>query len=388
MEEGRIASVELQAEEYRRYARHMVLPEFGVAGQHKLKGSRVLVVGAGGLGSPVLFYLAAAGVGTIGIVDFDLVDESNLQRQIIHSTNDVGRRKLVSASEKVTALNPHCSVIPFEASLTSKNALTILKEFDVIVDGTDNFPTRYLVNDACVLLGKPNVYGSIFRFEGQASVFCLKDGPCYRCLYPAPPPPDMVPNCAEGGVLGVLPGLVGSIQATEAIKLLAGIGKTLSGRLLLIDALTMHLREMKLKRDPDCPMCGSHPTIRALIDYEEFCGVKPKQSKEEELVTAELTVRELKERLDKGEELFLLDVRETYEYEIANLNGHLIPLRQLKVRLGELDPTKEIIVYCHVGGRSARAVDFLRQNGFPKARNLEGGIDAWSVEIDPSVPRY
>lgn len=380
--------MEFSAEEYRRYARHMVLPEFGLAGQQKLKASRVLVVGAGGLGSPVLLYLAAAGVGTIGLVDFDLVDESNLQRQVIHTTADIGKWKVVSASETIASLNPNIKIAPFESKLTSKNALEVLGEFDVVVDGTDNFPTRYLLNDACVLLGIPNVYGSIFRFEGQASVFCVKEGPCYRCLYPEPPPPDVVPNCAEGGVLGVLPGIVGSIQATETIKLLTGIGETLAGRLLLIDALTMRFREMKLKKNPDCPLCGSRPTIRSLIDYDEFCGVKLKEPVHGDQVNEELTVRELKERMDRGEELFLLDVRETYEYELANLKGHLIPMRQLKTRLGELDPTKEMIVYCHVGGRSARAVEFLRQNGFSRARNLQGGIDAWSIEIDPSVPRY
>lgn len=380
--------MELNAEEYRRYARHLILPEFGIAGQRKLKESSVLVVGTGGLGSPVLLYLAAAGVGTIGLVDFDVVDDSNLQRQVIHGTPDVGRRKLTSAAEKIGALNPNVTLIPFETRLTAQNALRILKDFDVIVDGTDNFPTRYLINDACVLLGKPNVYGSIFRFEGQASVFGVKDGPCYRCLYPEPPPPDLVPNCAEGGVLGVLPGIVGSIQATETIKLITGIGETLAGRLLLIDALTMQFREMKLKKNAGCALCGAQPSIRTLIDYDEFCGVKQQEPAYEDRVNAEVSVRELKERKDRGEELFLLDVRETYEYELANLKGHLIPLRQLKTRLGELDPSKEIIVYCHVGGRSARAVEFLRQNGFPKARNLEGGIDAWSVEIDPSVPRY
>lgn len=380
--------MDLNAEEYRRYARHLILPEFGIAGQRKLKESSVLVVGTGGLGSPVLLYLAAAGVGRIGLVDFDVVDDSNLQRQVIHGTPDVGRRKLTSAAEKIGALNPHVTLIPFETRLTAQNALQILKDFDVIVDGTDNFPTRYLINDACVLLGKPNVYGSIFRFEGQASVFGVKEGPCYRCLYPEPPPPDLVPNCAEGGVLGVLPGIVGSLQATETIKLITGIGETLVGRLLLIDALTMQFREMKLKKNADCALCGAQPSIRSLIDYDEFCGVKRQEPAYEDRVNADVSVRELKERKDRGEELFLLDVRETYEYELANLKGHLIPLRQLKTRLGELDPSKEIIVYCHVGGRSARAVEFLRQNGFPKARNLEGGIDAWSVEIDPSVPRY
>ena len=380
--------MELNAEEYRRYARHLILPEFGIAGQRKLKESSVLVVGTGGLGSPVLLYLAAAGVGTIGLVDFDVVDDSNLQRQVIHGTPDVGRRKLTSAAEKIGALNPNITLVPFETRLTAQNALQILKDFDVIVDGTDNFPTRYLINDACVLLGKPNVYGSIFRFEGQASVFGVKDGPCYRCLYPEPPPPDLVPNCAEGGVLGVLPGIVGSIQATETIKLITGIGETLAGRLLLIDALTMQFREMKLKKNPGCALCGAQPSIRTLIDYDEFCGVKQQEPAYEDRVNADVSVRELKERKDRGEEVFLLDVRETYEYELANLKGHLIPLRQLKTRLGELDPSKEIIVYCHVGGRSARAVEFLRQNGFSKARNLEGGIDAWSVEIDPSVPRY
>jgi adenylyltransferase/sulfurtransferase len=332
-------------------------------------------------------YLAAAGVGTLGLVDFDVVDFSNLQRQVIHFTSDVGRPKLKSAAEKIAAINPFVNVKLFETRLTSENALKIFEGFDIIVDGTDNFPTRFLVNDACVFTGKPNVYGSIFRFEGQASVFAAKDGPCYRCLYPEPPPPGLVPSCAEGGVLGILPGLVGLIQATEAIKLIIGKGEPLIGRLLLVDALGMRFRELKLRKNPDCVVCGKHPTVTKLIDYEEFCGLRGQQ-KPVTTNSFEISVEELKRRLDAKEDVFILDVREPHEYQICNLNGHLIPLNDLPKRVNELDPDKEVVVHCKMGGRSAMAVEFLHKSGFTKAKNLTGGIIAWSDKIDPKVPKY
>jgi adenylyltransferase/sulfurtransferase len=377
----------LNSDEILRYSRHLIMPEVGMAGQEKLKAARVLCVGAGGLGSPLALYLSAAGIGTLGLVDFDVVDFSNLHRQIIHHTSDVGRPKLVSASEKIAAINPFVKVRTFETRLTSENALGIISEFDVIADGTDNFPTRFLINDACVMLDKPNVYGSIFRFEGQASVFAARNGPCYRCLYPEPPPPGAVPSCAEGGVLGILPGLVGLIQATEVIKLILGQGEPLIGRLLLVDALGMRFREMKLRKDPACAVCGTAPTITKLIDYEEFCGLRGPE-KPVSNGTPEISVEELKRRLDAKEDLFILDVREPNEYQICNLNGHLIPLNDLPKRLNELDPDKDLIVHCRSGGRSAKAVDFLRQAGFDKAKNLAGGILAWADRIDPKVPKY
>jgi molybdopterin/thiamine biosynthesis adenylyltransferase/rhodanese-related sulfurtransferase len=352
-----------------------------------LRAAKVLCIGAGGLGSPLAMYLAAAGVGTIGIVDFDVVDFTNLQRQIIHSTADVGRKKLDSAAETIEGINPFVKVRKFETRLSSENALELFRDFDVIVDGTDNFPTRYLVNDACVLTGKPNVYGSIFRFEGQASVFATKEGPCYRCLYPEPPPPGLVPSCAEGGVLGILPGLVGVIQATEAIKLILGAGEPLIGRLLLVDALGMSFRQLRLKKNPDCPVCGKNPTITKLIDYQEFCGIRG----EEKSVTSavpEMQPAELKQRLDRGDDLFVLDVREPHEYQICNLGGHLIPLGDLPKRVHELDSSREIVAHCKMGGRSAKAVDFLRQAGFKKVWNLAGGINAWAEKVDPKVPKY
>jgi sulfur-carrier protein adenylyltransferase/sulfurtransferase len=364
------------------------MPEVGMEGQQKLKAAKVLCIGTGGLGSPLALYLTAAGVGTLGLVDFDVVDYTNLQRQIIHSTPDVGRPKLESAEEKLRALNPYVDIRKFETRLTSANALEIFRDFDVIADGTDNFPTRYLVNDACVLTGKPNVYGSIFRFEGQASVFATKEGPCYRCLYPEPPPPGLVPSCAEGGVLGILPGLVGVIQATEAIKLILGVGEPLIGRLLLVDALAMNFRTLKLRKNPECPACGKHPTIKKLIDYEQFCGI-PAAGQQEPTVNAnDMTPEELKRRLDAGEGLFVLDVREPHEYQIANLGGYLIPLGDLPKRVNELDSSREIVAHCKMGGRSAKAVDFLRQAGFKKVRNLAGGINAWSEKVDPKVPKY
>jgi adenylyltransferase/sulfurtransferase len=381
---------ELTRDELSRYARHLILPEVGVEGQQKLKAARVLCVGAGGLGSPLALYLTAAGVGTLGLVDFDVVDASNLQRQILHSTADVGRRKLDSAEEKLAALNPAVRMVKHETMLSSANALEILKDYDIVADGTDNFPTRYLVNDACVLLGKPNVYGSVFRFEGQASVFATREGPCYRCLYPEPPPPGMVPNCAEGGVLGILPGLIGIIQATEVIKLILGKGEPLIGRLLLVDALSMRFRELKLKKNPECPVCGAHPTVTALIDYQEFCGIKP-ESKQEQAVKngiPQMTVQELKQRRDLGEDLFVLDVREPYEYQIANIGGTLIPQGEVPQRLAEIDRNREIVVQCRSGSRSQRIAEFLAQQGYPNVKNLAGGILAWADAIDPKITKY
>jgi adenylyltransferase/sulfurtransferase len=380
---------QLSTDELARYSRHLILPEVGMEGQQKLKAAKVLCVGTGGLGSPLALYLAAAGVGTLGLVDFDVVDSSNLQRQIIHSTKDVGRPKIDSATEKLEALNPHLHVVKHETMLTSKNALEIIRQYDIVADGTDNFPTRYLVNDACVLTGKPNAYGSIFRFEGQASVFATEQGPCYRCLYPEPPPPGLVPSCAEGGVLGILPGLVGVIQATEVIKLILGKGEPLIGRLLLVNALDMRFRELKLRKNPDCPVCGTHPTVTELIDYQQFCGIVPEQKAATmQNGIAQMSVQELKRRLDAGDDLMVLDVREPYEYQIAQIGGHLIPLNELPSRLGELNTAQEIVVQCKSGGRSQRAAEFLANNGFTKLHNLAGGITAWSNEIDPKIPKY
>ncbi|HEX2331461.1 MAG TPA: molybdopterin-synthase adenylyltransferase MoeB [Candidatus Angelobacter sp.] len=378
----------LSNEEVLRYSRHLIMPEVGMEGQQKLKAARVLCIGTGGLGSPLALYLSAAGVGTLGLVDFDTVDFTNLQRQVIHFTSDVGRPKLESAKQKIAAINPFVNVKTYETKLTSENALQIFADYDVIVDGTDNFPTRFLVNDACVFTGKPNVYGSIFRFEGQASVFATKDGPCYRCLYPEPPPPGLVPSCAEGGVLGILPGLVGLIQATEVIKLILGTGDSLAGRLLLVDALGMKFRELKLRKNPDCVVCGKNPTVTKLIDYEEFCGLRGQEKPVNQTAVPEISVEELKKKLDAKEELFILDVREPHEYQICNINGHLIPLNDLPKRYQELDPNKEMVVHCRSGARSARAVTFLRQAGFTKAKNLAGGILAWADRIDPKVPKY
>jgi len=381
---------ELTTDDLSRYSRHLILPEVGMGGQQKLKAARVLCVGTGGLGSPLAFYLAAAGIGTLGLVDFDVVDASNLQRQIIHSTKDIGRKKLDSAEEKLKALNPALNVVKHETMLTSANALEILKDYDIVADGTDNFPTRYLVNDACVLLGKPNVYGSIFRFEGQASVFATEAGPCYRCLYPEPPPPGLVPSCAEGGVLGILPGLVGVIQATEVIKLILGKGDSLAGRLLLVDALNMRFRELKLRKNPECPVCGQNPTVTQLIDYQQFCGIAPESKEEKTLKNGipQLTVKELKRRIDAGEEVQLIDVREPYEYQIAQIGGKLIPQNDVPKRLAEIDRDREVVVHCRSGGRSQRVAEFLKQSGYPKVVNLAGGILAWSDEIDPSVKKY
>src|SRR5271169_10619 len=367
----------LSNDEVLRYSRHLIMPEVGMAGQQKLKAARVLCIGAGGLGSPLALYLAAAGVGTLGLVDFDVVDLTNLQRQIIHTVDDVGRPKLDSAAEKLSAINPLVNIRKFETKLTSANALDIFREFDMVADGTDNFPTRYLVNDACVLTGKPNVYASIFRFEGQASVFATEPGPCYRCLYPEPPPPGLVPSCAEGGVLGILPGLLGVIQATEVIKLILESGEPLIGRLLLVDALAMRFRELKLRKNPDCPVCGTHPTVTELIDYNQFCGIRGEESAAPK-TTTDITVEELKKRLDRGDDIFVLDVREPHEFQICNIGGHLIPLNDLPKRVSELDSSREIVVHCKMGGRSAKAVAFLQQAGFKKVHNLAGGINAWA----------
>ena len=382
-----VEPVTLSKDEILRYSRHLIMPEVGMEGQTLLKSARVLCIGAGGLGSPLALYLAAAGVGTLGMVDFDVVDFTNLQRQIIHSTADVGRKKLQSAAEKLKAINPYVDVVPFETRLTSANALELFREFDMVVDGTDNFPTRYLVNDACVLSGKPNVYGSIFRFEGQVSVFATKEGPCYRCLYPEPPPPGLVPSCAEGGVLGILPGLVGVIQATETVKLILGKGDLLVGRVLLVDALGMKFRELKLRKNPECPVCGLNRTITKLIDYQQFCGIRGEEAPVTTTVP-EMTVEELKRRLDAKEDLFVLDVREPHEYQISNLNGYLLPLGDLPQRVHELDTSREIVAHCRSGVRSAKAVDFLRQAGFKKVHNLQGGILAWADKIDPTMPKY
>ena len=381
---------ELTTDDLARYSRHLILPEVGMEGQQRLKAAKVLCVGTGGLGSPLALYLAAAGIGTLGLVDFDVVDASNLQRQIIHSTPDIGRKKLDSAAEKLHALNPALNIIKHDTMLTSANALDIIKDYDIVADGTDNFPTRYLVNDACVLLNKPNAYGSIFRFEGQASVFCVEEGPCYRCLYPEPPPPGLVPSCAEGGVLGILPGLVGVIQATEVIKLILGQGDSLIGRLLLVDALKLRFRELKLRKNPDCPVCGTNPTVTKLIDYNQFCGIPQQDTMNTKTQNGipQISVKELKARLDAKEDLFILDVREPYEYKIANIGGHLIPLNTIPDHITELDPTREIIVQCRSGARSQKAAEILAQNGFTRVSNLTGGILAWSAEVDPTVQKY
>lgn len=382
-------NVRLQNDEVLRYSRHLIIPEIGMKGQKRLKASKVLIIGAGGLGSPLGLYLAAAGVGTIGIVDFDVVELTNLQRQILHTTGDIGRPKLESAREAIQALNPHVRMVGHDARLSSENALEILKDYDVVVDGTDNFATRYLVNDACVILGKPNVYGSIFRFDGQVTVFDAKRGPCYRCLYPTPPPPGLIPSCAEGGVLGVLPGIIGTLQALETIKLITDQGEPLVGRLLLFDALQMKFRELKLKKDPVCPVCGEHPSIHELIDYEEFCGIRPREDNHNgNHRETQITVEQLKERLDRGEDIQLVDVREPHEYEIVNLGAKLIPLRKLPEHVQELDPNREIVVHCKVGERSERAAEFLRSVGFKNVKNLVGGIREWAEKIDPKMPRY
>jgi sulfur-carrier protein adenylyltransferase/sulfurtransferase len=375
-------------DEILRYSRHLIIPDVGIEGQRRLKAARVLLIGAGGLGSPLALYLAAAGVGTLGLVDFDAVDLTNLQRQVLHGTKDVGRPKLESARERIQDINPHVVVEPHETRLTSANALEIIREYDVVVDGTDNFPTRYLTNDACVLLGKPNVYGSIFRFEGQASVFATADGPCYRCLFREPPPPGLVPSCAEGGVLGVLPGLVGTIQATEAIKLLLGIGEPLVGRLLLVDALTMQFRTVRVRKDPECPACGTRE-LREPIDYEDFCGLRAEPEPRAATDIPEITPAELAAKLRRGDDFDLLDVREPHEWDIARIPGaRLVPLGTLAEALRTLDSARDIVVHCRTGGRSAKAARQLRAAGFRRVWNLAGGITRWSDDVDPTVPKY
>jgi molybdopterin/thiamine biosynthesis adenylyltransferase/rhodanese-related sulfurtransferase len=380
--------VKLSKEEIQRYSRHLIMPEVGMEGQLKLKRARVLTIGTGGLGAPLGLYLAAAGVGHLGLVDFDVVDSSNLQRQVTFTTADVGKSKSEAARARLLALNPMIEIVSYDTRLTSENALVLFRDYDIIVDGTDNFPTRFLVNDACVLLGKPNVYGSIFRFEGQATVFGYPGGPCYRCLYPEPPPPGLVPSCAEGGVLGVLPGIVGSIQAMETIKLILGTGEPLVGRLLLFDALAMRFRELKLKKNPDCAICGDHRTITKLIDYEEFCGIRGEEAPAMTDGIPEITATELKARQDRGDKLFILDVREPHEYQICNLNGKLIPLGELTRRVNELDSSVEMVVHCRSGKRSADAIHFLQTAGFKKLWNLKGGVLAWADEVDPRMPKY
>lgn len=380
----------LTPEQYNRYSRHLMLPEIGEAGQKKLLAAKVLLIGAGGLGSPLGLYLAAAGVGTIGIVDFDVVDLSNLQRQILHTHDDIGKSKLDSAERRIKGMNPDTKVVKYPVKISSDNALEIIRGYDLVIDGTDNFPTRYLVNDACVLLNKPNIYGSIFRFEGQATVFMPRTGPCYRCLYPEPPPPGMVPSCAEGGVLGILPGVIGVIQATEAVKLIVGTGEPLIGKLLLYDALKMSFRTLQLRRDKNCPVCGERPTVTKLIDYEEFCGVRRGESRGESMIP-EISVFDLKAKLDRKEDFLLLDVREPHEYQIAKIPGSkLIPVGQLADRLSEIESykDKEIVAHCKSGGRSSRAVELLLKSGFKKVWNVAGGISAWSSQVDPSVPKY
>ena len=379
----------LQPQQYERYRRHLSLPEMGPEGQLRLLESKVLLIGAGGLGCPLALYLAAAGIGRLGLVDDDVVDLSNLQRQVLYGTADVGRPKVDVAQERIRALNPDVQLDPFRVRLDSSNALEIFNDYDVIVDGTDNFPTRYLSNDACVLLGKPNVYGSIFRFDGQASVFDARRGPCYRCLFPEPPPPGSVPSCEEGGVLGVLPGLIATIQATETIKILTGLGRSLVGRLLIYDALSMEWTEFKLKKDPDCPVCGEHPTVTELIDYEGFCGVAPRST--DEMVVAQVSASEVAGRMKQGETLLLVDVRDSEELERAQIaDSRWIPLAELDDRLSELEGWKDrpLVVHCHKGGRSARACEQLMAAGFNQVENLDGGIEAWSLTVDAEVPRY
>jgi len=386
------ATMNFTPEQLQRYSRHFILPEIGQAGQRKLLDAKVLLIGAGGLGSPLGLYLAAAGVGTLGLVDFDHVDLSNLQRQILHTNDEIGKPKVDSAERRIKAMNPDTHVIKHVIKLTSANALDVLRPYDIVIDGTDNFPTRYLTNDACVFLKKPNIYGSIFRFDGLATLFDAQNGPCYRCLYPEPPPPGMVPSCAEGGVLGILPGVIGLIQATEAVKWICGVGRSLVGRLLVYDALQMTFRELKLRKDPGCPVCGTHPTVTQLIDYEQFCGLtRGEAQKQEGGVIEQISAEDLKAKRDRKESFLLLDVREDFEYQIAQIEGSkLIPLGQIPARLSELEAYKgkEIVAHCHHGGRSQRALELLASKGFTKLKNVQGGIDAWSLDVDPTVPRY
>ncbi len=385
------ANVQLSKEEMQRYSRHIIMPEVGLEGQKKLKAARVLCIGTGGLGSPVSMYLAAAGVGTLGLVDFDVVDVTNLQRQIVHGQSNIGQRKVESAKQTLQEINPHIEIKTFDMRLTSENAFELFRDFDVVVDGTDNFATRYLVNDACVLMGKPNVYGSIFRFDGMATVFDASRGPCYRCLYPEPPPPGMVPSCAEGGVLGILPGIIGVIQAAETVKLIIGAGELLIGRLLKFDAMRMSFKEYKLRKDKDCPVCGENPTIRELIDYEQFCGLgrgEAHSAEEDGSGIQEITPTELKELMDGANPPLVVDVREPDEYEIVNIGANLIPLSAIKSRISELPRDRDIVVHCHHGGRSVKAIAILKEAGFTKLKNLAGGIDLYALEVDSTLTRY
>ncbi len=387
-----IDGANLNKDEIERYSRHLILPEVGMEGQKKFKAASILLIGTGGLGSPLAMYLAAAGIGRLGLVDFDVVELSNLQRQVIHTTPDIGRPKIESAIESIKAINPHVEVDAYETALTADNALEIIKPYDIVIDGTDNFPTRYLVNDACALLGKPNVYGSIFRFEGQASVFFAKEGPCYRCLYPEPPPPGLVPSCAEGGVLGILPGIVGLIQANEAVKIILGKGTTLLGRLLLFNALDMKFRELKLKKNPECPLCGENPSITGLIDYQQFCGLPAQPDPccaAGENGEGLISPGEVKARMDGGKPFVLIDVREPHEWDICHIEGaKLIPLGELESRIGDLDADEEIIIHCKMGGRGAQAQDILTANGFDNVLNMAGGILRWADDVDPSLAKY
>jgi molybdopterin/thiamine biosynthesis adenylyltransferase/rhodanese-related sulfurtransferase len=388
IDDDRLSEVALAPEDLSRYSRQLLLPEVNESGQRRIKAARILCIGAGGLGSPAAMYLAAAGIGTLGLVDFDRVDVSNLQRQILYRTDDIGTKKLDAAAARLRAMNPAVEIVLHENRFTSENAMEIVAPYDLVIDGSDNFPTRYLSNDVCVFARKPNIYGSVFRFEGQASVFAPHlGGPCYRCLFPEPPPPGAAPSCSEAGVLGVLPGVIGLIQATEAMKLIVGAGETLAGRLLHFDALKMKFREFNLRRDPECPVCGEKPTITAPIDYEQFCGGADWFAASDGVPS--LSVRELKRRMDVRETITLIDVREPYEYEVARIPGaQLIPLGELETRAAELPRTGTLVLQCHTGMRSEHAVRLLQEAGFENARNLEGGIEAWSVEIDPSVPRY
>ncbi len=391
LDPARLEGIEFSNDEIARYSRHLIMPEVTLEGQKKLKAAKVLCIGTGGLGSPIALYLAAAGVGTLGLIDFDVVDYSNLQRQVLHGTKDVGRKKLNSARDRIKDINPNVNVVPHDAMFRSDNAIEIVENYDIVIDGTDNFPTRYLSNDVCVFLKKPNIYGSIFRFEGQTTVFAPHlEGPCYRCLYPEPPPPGMVPSCAEGGVLGVLPGVIGVMQAIEAVKLIVGIGEPLIGRLIHFDALKMKFREFKVRKDPKCPVCSPNPTITELIDYEQFCGIPQAQAEEDaEPPVPEITVEDLKARQERGDKFVLLDVREPFEYDIARIPGSkLIPLGELPSRMSELDSADEIVIHCKVGGRSAKALRQLQKAGFGKLLNVEGGILAWAERVDPSVPKY
>jgi len=388
---ARLARIQFSNDEIARYSRHLIMPEVTLEGQRRLKAASVLCIGTGGLGSPIALYLAAAGVGRMGLVDADIVDFSNLQRQILHGTKDIGRKKLNSARDRIREINPNVQVDLHDTMFVADNALGIAADYDLLIDGTDNFPTRYLSNDTSVFLKKPNVYGSIFRFEGQCTVFAPHlGGPCYRCMVPEPPPPGLVPSCAEGGVLGVLPGIIGVLQAIEAIKLIIGIGEPLIGRLLLFDALQLKFRELKLRRDPNCPVCGEHPTITKLIDYEQFCGIPQAAAAEAaEAPIPTMTVRDLKRKIDSGERFVLLDVREPFEYEIASIPGSkLIPLGELHSRMSELDSADDIVLHCKMGGRSAKALKLLSEAGFTKLTNVAGGIEAWAEEIDPAVAKY